>query len=180
MYENPLKGLRNRALQSLARSLPGAVKVRSTLHRWRGGHVGDGTFIGADSIIETACPELVYIGDRVAIGIRTVIIAHFRETPKPGYSVRIEDDVFIGPGVIILPNVTIGHGAVVNAGSIVTRSVPPLTMVQGNPAVPVARCGLPLGMSTPVREFFSSLTPVGSGRNRLARSSGATAVADEA
>jgi acetyltransferase-like isoleucine patch superfamily enzyme len=75
-------------------------------------------------------------------------------------SVRIEDDVFIGPGAIILPNVTIGHGAVVHAGSVVTRSVPPLTMVRGNPAEPVARCGVPLGRSTPLRQFYRQLQPL--------------------
>jgi acetyltransferase-like isoleucine patch superfamily enzyme len=75
-------------------------------------------------------------------------------------SVRIEDDVFIGPGVMIMPNVTIGAGAVIAAGSVVTRSVAPLTMVQGNPAKPIARCGLPLGMNTPIKEFYRGLTPI--------------------
>ena len=72
----------------------------------------------------------------------------------------IEDDVFIGPNVTILPNVRIGHGAVVTAGSVVSQSVPPLTMVQGVPARPVARCGVPLGMRTPIREFYRQLRPL--------------------
>ena len=75
-------------------------------------------------------------------------------------SVRIADDVFVGPGAIIMPNVTIGAGAVVAAGSVVTRSVAPLTMVQGNPAKPIARCGIPLGLDTPVKEFYRRLTPI--------------------
>jgi galactoside O-acetyltransferase len=74
--------------------------------------------------------------------------------------VVIEDDVFIGPNVTILPNVRIGHGAVVTAGSVVSQSVPPLTMVQGVPARPVARCGVPLGMRTPIREFYRQLRPL--------------------
>jgi heptaprenylglycerol acetyltransferase len=56
--------------------------------------------------------------------------------------------------------VTIGHGAVVTSGSVVTRSVAPLTMVQGNPAEPIARCGVPLGLDTPVKDFFRQLTPI--------------------
>jgi acetyltransferase-like isoleucine patch superfamily enzyme len=98
--------------------------------------------------------------------MRTTIIAHFRGEwdagldGDEGVTVRIEDDAFIGPGVIILPNVTIGHGAVVTAGSVVSRSVPPLTMVQGNPAKPVARCGVPLGMQTPLKEFYRRLRPI--------------------
>ena len=55
-----------------------------------------------------------------------------------------------------MPNVTIGAGAVVAAGQVApsTRSVAPLTMVQGNPAKPIARCGIPLGLDTPVKEFL--------------------------
>jgi acetyltransferase-like isoleucine patch superfamily enzyme len=129
--------------------------------------IGAGCFIGTDALIETSRPHLVSIGDGVAIGIRTVIIAHFRDPSASGttgkereYSVRIEDEAFLGPGVIVLPNVTIGHGAVVNAGSVVTRSVPPMTMVQGNPAVPVARCGVPLGLHTPLKVFYRKLRPL--------------------
>jgi serine acetyltransferase len=62
--------------------------------------------------------------------------------------------------VIILPNVVIGHGAVVTAGSVVTRSVPPMTVVQGNPAVPVARCGIPFTPTTTSKEFARRLKPL--------------------
>jgi len=48
--------------------------------------------------------------------------------------VIIEDDVWIGTSSIILKGVTVGEGAVVAAGSVVTKSVPPFTLVGGNPA----------------------------------------------
>lgn len=48
--------------------------------------------------------------------------------------VKIEDDVWLGGGCIILPGVTIGAGSTVAAGAVVTRSVPPHTVVGGNPA----------------------------------------------
>lgn len=48
--------------------------------------------------------------------------------------IEIGDDAWIGTHVVILPGVTIGTGAVVGAGSIVTRDVPPYTIVAGNPA----------------------------------------------
>ena len=48
--------------------------------------------------------------------------------------VRIEDDVWIGARVILLPGVTVGTGAIVAAGSVVTKSVPAWAIVGGNPA----------------------------------------------
>lgn len=166
MKESRLAGLRKRALQIVALYIPGSKSTRIRLHRMRGVQIGDGSFIGTAALIETSRPHLVSIGDHVAIGIRSVIIAHFRASTRADAnggeqerSVRIDDDAFIGPGVIVLPNVTIGYGAVVTAGSVVTRSVPPMTMVQGNPAVPVARCGVPLGR-VPLREFSRQLRPI--------------------
>jgi len=163
--ESLLFAARNRVLQLLARNAPGGSTLRVRLHRLRGVKIGEETFIGADALIETAYPHAVSIGRGVAIGIRSIIIAHFRDPLPAGRpSVRIEDDVYIGPGAIVLPNVTIGYGAVVTAASVVTKSVPPLTMVQGNPAVPVARCGVPLGMRTPLAEFYRNLRPIESSR----------------
>jgi acetyltransferase-like isoleucine patch superfamily enzyme len=165
-----LAGIRNRVLQVLALYAPGGDTARVMLHRLRGVQIGEGSWIGFDTLIEPSYPHRVVIGKRVAIGIRVLILAHFahhgrnRETSGGGVddrvSVHIEDDVFIGPSAVIMPNVTIGAGAVVTAGSVVTRSVAPLTMVQGNPAKPIARCGIPLGLDTPIKEFYRRLTPI--------------------
>jgi acetyltransferase-like isoleucine patch superfamily enzyme len=127
------------------------------LHRARGVKIGKNVFISEDVILETACPDLITIEDRAWIGIRVTVIAHMREQFQ---GVIIEKEAFVGPGVIILPNVTVGHGAVVTAGSVVTRSVPPMTVVQGNPAVPVARCGVPLTPETSIKEFSLKLKPI--------------------
>jgi acetyltransferase-like isoleucine patch superfamily enzyme len=113
-------------------------------------------------IIDSAYPSLVSIGNQVRLGTRTLIIAHFGESvdkTRGQPTVRIEEEVYIGPGAIILPNVTVGRGAVVTAGSVVNRSVPPLTMVQGNPAKPIARCGVPLAGNS-YDEFIRKLTPI--------------------
>lgn len=161
------KALSIRLLQVVALHAPGSMSTRVWLHRKRGVRIGEKVFIGADCLIETSRPDLIWIGNRVVVGIRSTIIAHFRgQTPAErgephgDFSVRIEDDAFIGPGSLILAGVTIGAGSVVAAGSVVTASVPPLTLVQGNPARPVARCGVPLGLSTPPDEFARKLRPL--------------------
>jgi maltose O-acetyltransferase len=48
--------------------------------------------------------------------------------------VKIGDNVFIGAGSIILPNVKIGNNVIIGAGSIVTKDVPDNSLVAGNPA----------------------------------------------
>jgi acetyltransferase-like isoleucine patch superfamily enzyme len=161
MTEPVVSGAWKRCLQVLALYAPGASTLRVRLHRMRGVRIGERVFIGTDVLLETSHPEMVAIGDGVDIGARAMVIAHQQgETTRDGITVRIEDDAFVGPGALILPHVTIGRGAVVHAGSVVTRSVPPLTMVRGNPAEPVARCGVPLGRSTPLREFYKQLEPL--------------------
>jgi acetyltransferase-like isoleucine patch superfamily enzyme len=159
--ERVISGARKRLLQVLALYAPGADTARVRLHRLRGVQVGDGVFIGTDVLLETSHPEMIRIGNGVDIGARTTVVAHQQgEEQRAGITVEIEDDVFIGPGTIVLPHVKIGRGAVVHAGSVVTKSVPPLTMVRGNPAEPVARCGVPLGRSTPLRQFYRQLQPL--------------------
>lgn len=118
--------------------------------------IGAGTWIGYDCILETSRPHLVRIGSNVVISLRVMLVAHFRGTE----GIRIEDDVFVGPGAIVLPAVTIGHGSVVTAGSVVSASVPPMTVVQGNPARAIARCGVNLVGDSSLRDFYRSLKPL--------------------
>jgi len=93
--------------------------------------------IGADN------GEIV-IGKNVAIGPGTVIRAAnhrflTRDVPiigqghEPG-KVKIEEDVWIGANCVILPDVTIGRGAIVGAGAVVTRNVGAYSIVGGVPA----------------------------------------------
>ncbi|SRR5581483_6123565 len=166
--ENLFIGVKNRLLQLLARFSPGHSTTRVKLHRWRGVHIGVGVSIGYDVILETACPEWISLGNNVQVGMRSLLIAHMTQMRGLPWnhrsneftSIRIEDDVHLGPGVIVLPKITIGRGSVVAAGSVVTRSIPPLTFVQGNPAKPVARCGIPLLANTDWNEFVCNLRPI--------------------
>jgi acetyltransferase-like isoleucine patch superfamily enzyme len=164
---DPIRGAKNRLLQVLALYAPGATTLRVKLHRARGVTIGESVWIGQDALLETSKPRRVVIRDRASIGIRVTIIAHMhayvegdtsQDDDRP--SVVIEEEAYIGPGSIILPNVTVGRGAVVMAGSVVTRSVPPMTLVRGNPAEAVARCGIPMLLETPMKEFYRSLRPL--------------------
>jgi acetyltransferase-like isoleucine patch superfamily enzyme len=151
IHENIFKGCLNRVLQVLARFIPGATTFRVWLNRWRGVRIGKGVWIGYDVIIESAYPYLVEIHDNAVISIRTTIIAHFLDLK----GVVIGEGAFLGPGAIILPNVKVGKGAVVAAGSVVTTSISPMTLVQGNPAKPVAKVGLMLDRKTVLNQKTS-------------------------
>ena len=101
--------------------------------------------IGRDSILGSNVrisygvflSEEVIVGDNVFIGPRVVTtadkwpIANTSYEPNP---VVIEDWASIGAGAVLLPGVTIGRGALVGAGAVVTRDVAPYTVVIGNPA----------------------------------------------
>lgn len=86
----------------------------------------------------------VTIGNNVLIGHRTSIVSddHCFDHPniliidqeKKSAKITIMDNVFIGCCVTILPGVTIEGGAVIGAGSVVTKNVPANTVVAGNPA----------------------------------------------
>jgi serine acetyltransferase len=156
MIENALQGFKNRLFQHLARILPGARSLRVALHRARGVKIGKGVWIGYDVILETSRPNRITIEDGASLSMRVTVIAHFKETQ----GVKIERDAFIGPGAIILPNVVIGQGSVVAAGSVVAQSVPPMTVVRGNPAVPVSRCKTPLREDVSLKEFALGLRPL--------------------
>jgi acetyltransferase-like isoleucine patch superfamily enzyme len=157
MREDVLAGAKNRVLQHVARFGPGASSLRVRLHRWRGVRIGQDVWIGYDVVLETSRPRLITVGDRVVINMRASIIAHFHGAT----GVHLEDDAYVGPGAIILPNVRVGRGAVIAAGSVVNSSVPSMVLVRGNPARPVARCGVPLNLHTPITEFMRHLRPLG-------------------
>jgi acetyltransferase-like isoleucine patch superfamily enzyme len=156
MKENLLRGFVNRFCQHLARILPGARSLRVAMHRARGVQIGSDVWIGYDVVLDTSRPSMITLEDGCVLSMRVTVLAHFREST----GVKIERGAFVGAGALILPNVVIGHGSVVAAGSVVTRSVPPQTLVQGNPAIPVARCGISIGPETTMKEFSQQLRPI--------------------
>jgi acetyltransferase-like isoleucine patch superfamily enzyme len=57
--------------------------------------------------------------------------------------VEIQDDVFLGFGTVVLPNVVIGRGAVIGANSVVATDIPPFTVAAGAPAKVIRSRKLP-------------------------------------
>ncbi len=107
-----------------------------------GARVEIGARSGFTGAVICAADEIV-IGDRVLCGSNVTIVdadwhgldpAARRGGVGVTAPVRIEDDVFIGLGAIVLKGVTIGRGSVIGAGSVVTRSIPPRSVAAGNPA----------------------------------------------
>jgi acetyltransferase-like isoleucine patch superfamily enzyme len=62
-----------------------------------------------------------------------------KRPPIESKPITIEDDVWIGPMCTILKGVTIGAGAFIEPGSMITRDVPPATRVGGNPAIAILK-----------------------------------------
>jgi acetyltransferase-like isoleucine patch superfamily enzyme len=110
--------------------------------------IGKGTMCNQN--VRIAAAREVSIGRNCLIGFDVVIAdndLHERPGLGPPRPVRIEDSVWIGFRAAILKGVTIGEGAVVGAGAIVTEDVPPHTLVVGQPAQPVRK--LPETMAYP-------------------------------
>ena len=100
--------------------------------RWMGVRIGH-CYVGRDCLFDEEVPELITVEDGVVISSRVVCAAHdsWRHVVGP---IRICRGAFIGINSVLLPGVTIGEQAVVGVGSVVTRSVPPRTVVAGVPA----------------------------------------------
>lgn len=103
-------------------------------------NVGENCHIGAIDSVE--------IGNNVLMGSKVYITDHqhgrtteneleIKPIERKLYSrgtVVVEDDVWLGDGVAIMPNVRIGHNSVVGANAVVTKDVPPFSIVAGVPA----------------------------------------------
>jgi acetyltransferase-like isoleucine patch superfamily enzyme len=125
--------------------------------------IGSDSLIGEYSVIRGQGG--VQIGDRVYTSPFTQIIAvnHVFDDPNRPFveqgitaeGIIIEDDVWLGAGAIITDGVRVGKGAVVAAGAVVTKDVPPHTVVGGVPAKPIKT--IDGSISRPDRVIYQSL-----------------------
>ncbi|WP_312993430.1 acyltransferase [Chryseobacterium flavum] len=86
-------------------------------------HIKRGTIIGPNLIVHTANHN--YLNDIKSIPYDHELIIK---------DVTIEENVWIGDSVIILPGVSIGEGSIIAAGSVVVKNIPKFSIVGGNPA----------------------------------------------
>lgn len=108
--------------------------------------------LGTHVLLNTGCTVVSY--SRITIGNDSLVGEYvtirdanhgispeglIRLQPHDSSPIAIGNDVWIGAGATILRGVTIGDGAVVAANSVVTKNVPPMTVVAGSPAVPIKK-----------------------------------------
>jgi acetyltransferase-like isoleucine patch superfamily enzyme len=126
---------------------PTAPVVLSTRRADAAITVGDGCGFTGTTLVAA---DRIAIGDRVLVGGNASIVDFDFHPLTPearaeainagaAAPIVIEDDVFVGMEALVLKGVTIGEGAVVGAGAVVTQDVPPRTVVAGNPATVVRK-----------------------------------------
>ena len=126
---------------------------------------GEKITIGANTVINRFCyldgRAPLSIGNNVNVSHYTLIQTLTHDPQNPDFvclerPVNICDHVWIGARAIILPGVTIGEGAVVGAGAVVTKNVEPYTIVAGNPARPIGQRSRNLKYKSRYFPFFDT------------------------
>ncbi|RLN85191.1 hypothetical protein BBJ28_00015825 [Nothophytophthora sp. Chile5] len=103
-------------------------------------YLGENVYINFNVVLLDVCE--IHVGNNVlfAPNVQIYTATHpldpeLRATNAQfGKPIRIGDDVWLGGGAIVLPGVSIGRGAVIGAGSVVTKDIPPMCVYAGNPA----------------------------------------------
>ena len=121
-------------------------RVRPWVLKKTGCHIGKGCFIGDNVRIDTGHSDMITIEDGVSIAGGTRLLCHQRDFTdyfvgsdylKLGYTIKpivLKKGCLVGMESFVMPGVTIGEGAIVGAGSLVTKDVPAWTIATGRPA----------------------------------------------
>ena len=134
----------NKILQAIARSTLVPIKIRVYLQAMRGVNFKNksNTQIGDNVGFDGVYPQNIFIGERCGIAAGTRILTHYIDTTRlsdhPDHHFRyyqgkvvIEDDVFIGTNCVISKPVRIGKGSIIGANVVITKDVPPGSVVVG-------------------------------------------------
>ena len=127
------------------------LKVRILSMRVLGYDIGRGVYFPDDLVVTMGYLNRghLMLGDRVSIGPGCILVVTSHANNSEVKSIikakkrriTIGNDVWLGAGVIILPEVTIGEKSIIGAGSIVTKDIPPYSVVVGNPAKVIKKVG---------------------------------------
>jgi acetyltransferase-like isoleucine patch superfamily enzyme len=130
------KVMKNFVVIQLARYTP-LLPVKNWLYRtFLRMQVGEKTSFALMVMVDLMFPERITVGQNSIIGYNTTILTHeyLVKEYRLGY-VIIGDEVMIGANCIILPGVTIGNGATVAAGTVVSKDIPAYAFAKGNPVM---------------------------------------------
>lgn len=165
-YNHVLGKLPSRHIRTLAlRVWLGAIGEGSAVQMGCRFLNGRRVFMGAHTVVNYGCTldgrkYCVRIGSNVSIGPEASILTLGHDPQSPSFEdrggeVTIGDRAWIAFRAIILPGVTIGEGAVVAAGAVVSSDVEPFTIVAGNPARAVGRRSRELTYELSYHPFLS-------------------------
>ena len=149
-----------RYIQIGSRFSAGSDLWLEAIHRYEGctftPQILIGNNVNVSDAVHIAATTAVYLGDGVLVGSRVIITDHnhgnysgiqqdgpsVRPAKRPltsGRRVIIEDNVWIGDGVVVLAGVTIGEGSIIAANAVVSRDIPPACIAAGAPALPIKK-----------------------------------------
>lgn len=121
-------------------------RIRPWVLKKVGCHVGKGCFVGDTVTIDTGHADMITLEDSVSIAGGTRLLCHQRDFTdyfvgsdymKLGYTIKpivLKRGCLVGMESFVMPGVTIGEGAIVGAGSLVTKDIPAWTVATGRPA----------------------------------------------
>lgn len=121
-------------------------KLRPAILRWSGCHVGKNVFVGDNVRIDMGHADMITLDDHVHVASGCRILCHQRDLSdycvgddyaRLGYIIKpvhLCKGSLIGMETFVMPGVTIGEGAIVGAGSLVTKDIPAWTIATGRPA----------------------------------------------
>lgn len=121
------------------------IKLRPWLWKCAGVDIQGKIKIGYDVYMDAGYAHLIHIEEGVWIASRSLLLCHKRDlrdycvgddynrTPYQIHDIHLKKGCCIGMGSIVMPGVTIGEGAIVGAGSLVVKDIPPYCIAVGNP-----------------------------------------------